>query len=138
MNNDKFYDPKEVRLIINGIDITGYSDGDKIKIEPVTKEAFKSHAGVDGDTSFAAVNDNRHNITFTLKHGSPSNAFLDGLLKSRINLNVSVMNNSEGKYVGGGSYSRLAEKPSVTFSGETGKREWKITVNDYIGTDMAD
>jgi hypothetical protein len=138
MNNDKFYDPKEVRLIVNGIDITGFSDGDKIKIEPVTKEAFKSHAGVDGDVSYSKVHDNRHLITMVLKHGSPSNAYLDQLLKSGINLTTVVMNNSEGKYIGNSSYGRIAEKPGPIFSAETGKREWKIIAGDYIGTDMAD
>jgi hypothetical protein len=135
MNNAEYYDPKEARVLVNGIDLTGYSDGDKIKIEPVTKEAFKSHAGVDGDTSFAAVHDNRHTITVTLKHGSPSNKYLDGLLKSKINVAVAVINNSEGKYIGGGSYGRISERPGVTFGAETGKREWKILVADYIGTD---
>ncbi|MBN2157923.1 MAG: hypothetical protein JW807_00905 [Spirochaetes bacterium] len=137
MNNAEFYDPQEVRIIVNGFDLTGFTDGDKIKIEPVTKEAFKSHAGVDGDTSFSKVHDNRHAITVNLKHGSPSNALLDGLLKSGANVAVSIMNNSEGKYIGGGSYGRISERPGVTFGGETGKREWKIIVADYIGTDMA-
>jgi hypothetical protein len=137
MNNSRFYDPKEVRLIVNGTDITGYSDGDKIKIEPVTKEIFKSHAGVDGDTCFTKVHDNRHTITISLKAGSPSNVFLDGCIKADTNIAVSVINNSEGRYIGGGSYGRVSERPSPTFSGEAGKREWKLTVADYIGTEMA-
>jgi len=136
MNNAEFYDPKEARVMVNGVDLTGFSDGDKIKIEPVTKEEFKSHAGVDGDVSFSKVHDNRHTITATLKHGSPSNQYLDALRKSGANVSVAVMNNSEGKYIGGGSYGRISERPSVTFGGETGKREWKILVADYIGTDQ--
>ncbi len=83
MNDGKFYDPSEVRLIVNGIDITGFSDGEKIKIEPVTKELYKSHCGVDGDTSFTKVHDNRHTITFTLKQGSRRISFSTASRSSR-------------------------------------------------------
>ena len=138
MNDGKFYDPSEVRLIVNGIDITGFSDGKKIKIEPVTKELYKSHCGVDGDTSFTKVHDNRHTITFTLKQGSPSNIILDGLSKLPASMVVGVINNSEGRYVGGGTGARIAERPTIGFASDDGKREWKILVPDYSGAPLPD
>lgn len=138
MNNDKYYDPKEVRLIVNGIDITGFSDGDKIKIEPVTKEDYKTHVGIDGDFSFSRVHDDRHMITVTLKQGSPSNLVFEALRKVPSSMVVGVLNKSEGKYIGGGRYGRLVEKPSVTFGSEDGKREWKILVPDYSGAFLPD
>jgi hypothetical protein len=132
----EFYDPKKVRLIINGIDMTGFADGDKIKVEPVTKEDFKSFAGVDGEVSFSKVNDDRHTITFTLKEESPSNKILDGLKKLPASMAVMIRNMSAGKYVGGGTGSRIAEKNAPTFGAENPKREWKILVPNYSGTSL--
>ncbi len=137
MNDNSFYDPSEVRLITNGIDITGFSDGEKIKIEPVTKENVKSHAGVDGDVSFTKVHDPRHTITFNLKQGSPSNVVLEGFLRANVAIAAQVINKSEGKYIGGGINGRIAEKPAIGFGAEETKREWKILVADYSGSSMS-
>jgi len=131
MNNAGYYDTKKVRLIIAFMDITGFADGDKLKIEPVTKDNFKSHVGVDGDTSFSKINDDRYTITFTLLSGSPSNTHLDLLKKSNIPFPVSVSNTSEGEYIGGGINARIIERPSTTFGGEQQPIEWKILVPDY-------
>ena len=129
----ELYDPKKVQLIVNGLTVTGFADGDKIKVEPVTKEAIKSVAGIDGDVSIAKVNDDRHNIIFTLKEESPSNKALDALRKLPTSFAVMVKNSSAGKYIGGGTGSWIAEKPSPTFGPEPPKREWKILVPNYSG-----
>ncbi len=131
--SSELYDPKKVQLIVNGFTITGFADGDKIKIEPVTKEDIKSVVGVDGDVSMAKVNDDRHTITFTLKEESPSNKILDALRKLPTSFAVMIKNSSAGKYVGGGTGSRVSEKPGVTFGAESPKREWKILVPNYSG-----
>ena len=131
MNDAKYYDPAKVRLIVGVFDITGFSDGDKLKIEPVTKDYFKSHVGVDGDTSFSKVHDNRYTITFTLKPGSPSNSQLDLLRKTNAPFPVAVTNTSEGGYIGGGTDARIIERPATTFSGEEQPIEWKILIPDY-------
>ncbi|MEW6525086.1 MAG: DUF3277 domain-containing protein [Spirochaetota bacterium] len=128
-----FYDPKEVRLIINGLDVTGFAEGEKIKIEPVTKEDYKSFVGVDGEVSFSKVNDDRHTITFTLKEESPSNKVLDALRKLPTSFAVMVKNTSAGKFIGGSIGCRFAEKPSITFGAEDPKREWKIIAPSWSG-----
>lgn len=130
------YNPKDVRLIVNGLDITGYADGDKIKIEPVTKEDMKSFVGVDGDVSFSKVNDDRHSITFTLKEESPSNKVLDALRKLPTSFAVMVKNTSAGAYIGGATGCRFSEKPSITFGAEDPKREWKILAPEWTGQAM--
>lgn len=128
-----FYDPKQVRVIVNGIDITGFAEGDKVKIEPVTKEMYKSVAGIDGDVCYSKVNDDRHTISFTLKEASPSNKILDALRKLPASFPVMIKNSSEGKYIGGGTECRITDRPSSTFGAERPKREWKILVPDYSG-----
>ena len=133
-----YYDSSKVRLVVSGIDITGFSDGEKVKIEPVTKEDIKSHVGVDGDYSFAVINDKRYTVSFSLKQGSPSNAYLYALLKSRTPVVVSVNNTSEGGYIGGGIDGRIIEKPAITFAAEDSKREWKILIPEFSDVMMTE
>ena len=120
------YDPKQVRLIVNGLDVTGFSDGDKIKIEPVTKEDVKSFCGVDGDVTLSKVNDDRHTVTFTLKEESPSNKAIDALRKLPTSFVVMVKNMSDGKFIGSSAGCVVSEKPAVTFGADPSKREWKL------------
>lgn len=127
------YDPKHVRLIVNGLDVTGFADGDKIKIEPVTKEDIKSFAGVDGDVTVSKVNDDRHIITFSLKEESPSNKILDALRKLPTSFMTMVKNTSSGKYIGTSIGCRVSEKPSVVFGADQAKREWKILAPSWGG-----
>jgi len=127
----KYYDPKKVQLIIAGLTITGFAEGDKIKIEPVTKDDMKSFAGIDGDVTYAKVNDDRYNVTFTLSEESPSNKILDAMRKVPTGVPVMIKNTSAGKYLGGGTDCRIMEKPSITFGPDSPKREWKVLVPNY-------
>lgn len=128
------YDPKEVRLIVAGKDVTGFADGDKIKIDPVTKDLYKTHVGVNGDVSYSKVNDDRHSLTASIKQGSPSNIILEGLMKLGQSFPVSIMNSADGKYLGVATNCRIMERPSVSFGADSGKREWKIMMPNYNGT----
>ena len=133
-----YYDPKKVLLVIAGLTITGFSEGDKIKIEPVTKDDMKSFAGIDGDVTFAKVNDDRYNITFTLVEESPSNKILDSMRKVPTSFPVMIKNTSAGQYLGGGTGSRIMEKPPITFGADTPKREWKILVPNYMDSALSE
>lgn len=131
MNDGQFYDSKKVRILVALVDITGFSEGEKINIQPVTKESMKSYVGVDGDTSWSKVNDNRYTVTFSLKPGSPSNSYLDILRKTNTPFPVAITNTSEGKYVGGGLNAFITDRPDTLFAGDESPREWKITIPDY-------
>ncbi len=130
------YDPKEVDVIVAGITMTGFGDGDKVVIEPVTKEEFKSHAGVDGDVSFSKVNDDRHTCLIRLKQSSPSNAILDGLRMSPSFFPVSVQNKRGGAYKGGSVKCLVLEKPSAKFGAEEQVKEWKIICASWSGAHL--
>ncbi len=130
------YDPKKVQLIVNGFTVTGFSEGDKIKIDPMTKEEYKTVVGIDGDVSFSKVNDDRYTITITLKEESPSNKAFDALRLLPSSFTVMVKNTSAGKYIGGGINARIVEKPGLTFGADAPKREWKILVPKYSGSSL--
>ena len=130
------YDPKDVHVIISGIPMTGFGDGDKVIVEPVTKENYKSHCGVDGDVSFSKVNDDRAMMTVRLKQSSPSNIVLEGLLRSPSLFPISVINKRGGAYTGGAAECLIAEKSSVKFGAEEQVKEWKIIAANYSGVQM--
>ena len=127
------YDPAKVRVMVNGMDIVGFGDDDKIKIAPVTKEQYKSFAGVDGEVAFTKVNDKRHAITFSLKGGSPSNVALDALSKLPTTFSVTVTNKSSGGYVGTSIGCRIMERPEINFTKENRKCEWMILAPYWAG-----
>lgn len=137
MANNKYgsvsYDPKKVRLLINLLDVTGFIDGDKITISPVTKEDVKSFIGVDGDVSFSEVHDDRRMIKFTLKAESPWIKILETLRKLRTGFPVSVKNTSAGAYIGGSTGCRIAEKPEVKFPKEDPQWEFSIIAPYWSG-----
>lgn len=128
---DKFYSPKEVRVIIDGIDITGFADGDAISVEPVTKEKFKSIAGIKGDIAYSEVSDERYILTLSLMGNSPSNNFIYLRSKAPASMTVMIKNMSAGKYLGGGGGCRVVERPGQKFGAEQRKVEWKILIPDY-------
>ena len=130
------YDPSQVRLVVDGLDITGFADGEKIKIEPVTKELYKSKVGVDGDVVFTKNNDNRHTVTIMLEPNSPSNIFLDGWMKSGLCADVALNNTGGGKYLGGGTNARVIERPTKDFGEEAANQEWKIMIPNYAGAHL--
>lgn len=134
--NKTVYDPKEVHVIVGGIPMTGFGDGDKVVAEPVTKENYKSHCGVDGDVTFTKTNDDRANITIRLKQSSPSNIVLEGLMRSPTLFPVSIINKRGGAYTGGAAECLISEKPSVKFGAEEQVKEWKIIAADYSGVQL--
>ena len=130
------YDPKNVIVTVAAIPMTGFADGDKITVEPVTKDNFKSHCGVDGDTTFTKVNDDRQMITIRLKPSSPSNIILEGLMSSPTLFPLAVINKAGGKYAGGSTSCLVSEKPTVKFGAEETMKEWKIIAADYTGVQL--
>jgi len=130
------YDPKNVHVIVGGIPMTGFGDGDKVIVEPVTKENFKSHCGVDGDVTFTKINDDRAMITIRFKQSSPSNIVLEGLLRSPSLFPFSVINKSGGAYTGGAAECLVAEKPSIKFGAEEQVKEWKLIAADFSGVQL--
>ncbi len=136
MEDLKVYSPKEARVIINGIDITGWADGEKIKVEPVTKEVYKSHTGTDGDVTYTENHDERHTLTMMVKQSSPSNVLLEGFLKEKASFTASISNARNGKFIGGGLRCRIMERPSYMFGMEEKAREWKITIPNFSGATL--
>ena len=69
------YDFKKVSVIINGVFITGFMDGEPIQVEKNEDDVIP-HVGAGGDVTYAESADQTGTITITLKQTSSSLPFL--------------------------------------------------------------
>ena len=80
------YAPDEVSLIFGGEIITGFADGESIKIEPVA-DRFTSQVGSQGDLTRTKSSNKLCKLTVVLQHNSPSNAVFQGAIINDENTN---------------------------------------------------
>lgn len=72
------YDPKLVAVIVGGVPIQGFADGDMISVE-FQEDSWEHLAGADGEEMRVRKNDARAEMTITLLQSSESNTWLAGL-----------------------------------------------------------
>jgi hypothetical protein len=126
----KAYDPLKVVMTCDGLTVSGFGKGSKIKVEPVTKELFKSEAGVDGEVAVTEINDPRVAITVTLQQNSPWNARFAAAAKLRHCFPVTIQNPQGGKYIGAWTDGRIKERPSQEFGDSMTDRTWKLEASE--------
>lgn len=73
------YNPDQVIVTVAGKAITGFGDGDIIKVRYLEEERAKVYQGVKGDITFAVSAQNAVEFTIPLAQSSPSNDLLLGL-----------------------------------------------------------
>lgn len=125
------YDPDQIFCSLAGIPISGYADGEFIRVERESP-SFEDVVGTDGEVTRSKTNDERATITIKLMQSSPVNALLSAL-------HVSDKNAPGGVGVGafllqeiGGTFVMVAEKawiskePDVVFDRTATEREWII------------
>jgi hypothetical protein len=71
-------DAKQLALVIGGVLINGFADGEYINVE-YNEDAFKFKSGSDGLGARAKTNNKSGTITINLMPNSPANAVLSGL-----------------------------------------------------------
>lgn len=64
------YDPDEVRVLINGLEVYGFAEGSMVTVER-NQDYFNNYTGTRGEVSRAVVRDDSGIITFRLQHTSP-------------------------------------------------------------------
>jgi hypothetical protein len=124
------YDPKQVTLNISGLIISGFAEGTFIKVQRIAPELFKIHVGAHGEVSRTKNPDRSGRVTFTLKNTSPSNAKLDLLKYTPLPVPFGIKNNSDAKFMGGGTNSWLAKDPDVDFGMDEQNVEWILECDE--------
>ncbi|MED5041484.1 DUF3277 family protein [Geobacillus stearothermophilus] len=123
------YDFKKVSVIVDGTYITGFMDGEPIKVEK-NEDDVVPHVGADGDVTYAESADQTGTITITLKQTSPSLPFLQQLRKSKRIFPIQIVDNNTNAYRTGGSEARVLKMPDRSWGTEVQGVEVQIHVAD--------
>jgi len=75
------HDPKKVTLIFNGVAIEGFQEGTGVMLEP-DSDVSTTSMGVDSGFTRNINTNISWTLTFTLQNGSPSNTFINSLIRS--------------------------------------------------------
>lgn len=127
------YDFKKVSVIVDGVIITGYMDGESISVEK-NEDDITPHVGAGGDVTFAESNDNTATITLTLKSTSASLPFLDQLRRSKRIFPARIVDANGNQVRCGGTECRVMRPPSRSWGNEVTGVEVPIYVADYKET----
>ena len=129
MKNYSFLD---VSLLVNGIEISGYDEGDDV-IQMARLGDSASHLiGADGEMTVAISADRSGTITFRVAQSADSNAFLSGLITTQENgVFVPVFiqfKDTRGGDLGSGTQGYITKPADMVRGTSVNPNEWVIVV----------
>lgn len=121
-------------LLINGVEITGYAEGDDLINATRRVDSFSDVVGGDGQMAVSLNADRSGVITFRLLQTSKSNAYLSGLIAAaETGINVVVT----AQYVGignadvaAGSLGYIVRPADMTRGTAINMQEWSVVVEN--------
>ena len=123
------YDFKKVSVIVDGVFIVGFMDGEPIQVEK-NEDDITPHVGAGGDVTYAESADQTGTITLTLKQTSASLPFLQQLRKSKRIFPIQIVDSNTNTYRVSGSEARIVKMPSRSWGAEVQGVEVQIHVAD--------
>lgn len=133
----KNYSPDAISLSLNGIPISGFADGEFIRIEKES-DAFADVVGTDGEVSRSRTNDDRATVTVMLMQTSDSNVLLSALhnldkeTPGGAGVGVLLIRDAQGNSLYTASECWISKEPDVSFDREPTSREWTLRCADLI------
>lgn len=131
------YDPGEIILNANGIDLAGFAAGSFIKVLR-TVDAFGMSVGADGETTRVKSQNMSGSISATFVQGSPSNDVLSALAtQDEISSNAVfpiLLKDANGTTIASGAKCWIKKKAEVTFAVESESREWTFDIAQLVLT----
>jgi len=128
----KAYSFINVVVLVNGVQLSGYPEGDDTVIcERLNDSAFPS-VGVDGIMTVSLSADHSGTIVVKLMQNSESNGYLTGLLAAQENglfvpLFIQVQNTEGGEIVSG-TQGFMQNPSTLQFGRELQETEWTFVV----------
>lgn len=129
------YDPSQVSVIVGGVIVDGWSDGDAIKAERA-EDNYMTKVGIDGSVGRARNANKMGTFTFTLKSTSPANAALSALCAVDDLINdglvafpIAIVDGS-GKDLAGATQCWIQKVPPLVKGKEVGDNEWIFAAAD--------
>lgn len=124
------YSPQDVTILLDSHQVSGYVDGAFISVELPQEQQFKIRRAADGVTHRSYHPLTGFFVRLRIVQSSPTNDFLDGMLKSdTVTLNnfftLSVKDTRGSTSLNAGECF-IAKAPDVQFSNGIEEREWLI------------
>jgi hypothetical protein len=119
-------------LLVNGVPISGFDEGDDvIALDRLDDSAF-SMVGADGEMVVSISADRRGSVTFRLEQTSDSNAYLSGLISAQENgafvpIFVQFRDTRSGD-LGSGTQGFIPRPATMTRGTNQNGQEWMIVV----------
>lgn len=131
----KAYSWANVILLVNGIPIQGFDEGDDVFKGARTKDSAQDKVGVDGEMTVSYTQDKSGTITIRLLQSSDSNAFLSGIVNAAENgvfTPIAVMlRNVVTQETAGGSQGYIKRIPDISRGENATSQEWMIRLERY-------
>lgn len=128
----KSFNFNNVIMLVQGVELTGWPEGDDAIICERNNDTGTHSVGVDGSMTFNQSNDRSGEIRFKLKQNSSSNGLMTGLISSQENgafLPVFVqIKNTQGGELISGTQGYIKRPATMQFGAELGDNEWAIVV----------
>jgi hypothetical protein len=140
MPSFKVYDPDQVTVSFAGQNITGWADGEFVRIEQET-DNFSDVVGTDGEVVRSKTNDRRATITFLLMQTSDSNDVLSALANNDLansggeEVNPFVVKDLQGRAIFQAENAWISKPPDVSFDREATAREWTLRCDSIVRLD---
>ena len=131
----KTYDFRKVALLVSGVPISGFAEGDAISVE--FPESWTKQIGAGGAHTRSRNNDQSAQLTITLQQTSSSNAFLAGLAAADEVTGLPILGvlikDLRGNDLLAAPQAYVSQKPGLTYGKDSGSREWVIQLVDVTG-----
>lgn len=134
------YDAGEVQIIVAGVTVEGFADGDFITIED-DEDAFSLQIGTDGEGARSKTNNRGGTMTISTLQTSAANTLLSALHNLDRNspggagIGPFLCKDGSGNAIYAAEKSWIQKRPSATFGREAQAREWLVRTNNLKSND---
>jgi len=125
------HNAKDRKVIVNGIPVTGFADGDDAISFVYDSDLVADTVGVTGEGAFSESNDRRGTLKLKLLATSMFNDVLSGLANGNIEF-AAAMVDARGTSVGAGAACRVQKLPDQNVGSAVGVREWNIRCLEWV------
>lgn len=127
------YDPKQVKVIVGGVPMSGFADGTFVNVSR-SNDSFSKISGADGEVSRAKSNDKSGELTLTLAQTSPSNDVLSGFSNLDEQTGEGIfpvaVKDLKGRSTYVSAFGWVRKPADAGFGKEIDSREWNIDLAD--------
>ena len=130
----KEYSFLNVTLIVNGVAMDGFDEGDDVISLARTNDSAAHKVGVDGDMTISISADRSGSCTFRMMQSSNANTYLSGLVAAQENGAFApillLMKDVKGGSMGVGSKGYITKPADMVRGQNANAQEWVIVVEN--------